>query len=171
MKKLIIYFSKTGNTQKLANAISAVFANKKIDHDIRKINDLKPEDMGKYDSVFLGTPCYSSDVPKKVRDFLKTLSDSPGTKVFMFVTHSTDDKGPQYEKWAKGCEKTFKEFINGKNILGFFHCKAKPDFMINLFIRFAVFKKDKPGWMDFKKDLYKRPDKNDLANLESLVTL
>ncbi len=79
-KKLIVYFSDSGNTKKLAEMIQAA-----VGGDIMDIKAPKP-DFGAYDLIFLGTPNYSASVAGPMADYIKGI-DLKGKTVAPFCTH------------------------------------------------------------------------------------
>lgn len=85
------------------------------------------------------------------------------------MTHSTDTFGESYNKWALGCEKSLNQLIDKKNIIGYFHCKGKPNLMIKYFIKFVVFKKQQPEWLNFKTDMMDHPNNKDLEEFKSYI--
>lgn len=56
---LIIYFSATGNTEKVANAIREALKEKGAKVRLLKVQDAAEVDLYNYNLVFLGTPSYS----------------------------------------------------------------------------------------------------------------
>jgi len=168
MKILITYFSKSGNTLKLAEKLQIIFNDINLSYDFKRIDSLDFNSISQYDLFMVGSPCYSSDIVPIIKKLLLSISKL-NKKVLLFVTHATDISGDNYNKWALGCEKTFTEIVSKENILGYFHCKGKPNFMIKYFIKFIVFKKQKPGWLDFKKDMMNHPNKKDLEEFESYI--
>ena len=79
-KKLIVYFSDSGNTKKLAEMIQAA-----VGGDIMDIKAPKP-DFSAYDLIFLGTPNYSATVAGPMADYIKGI-DLKGKTVAPFCTH------------------------------------------------------------------------------------
>ena len=79
-KKLIVYFSDSGNTKKLAEMIQAA-----VGGDIMDIKAPKP-DFGAYDLIFLGTPNYSATVAGPMADYIQGI-DLKGKTVAPFCTH------------------------------------------------------------------------------------
>ena len=79
-KKLIVYFSDSGNTKKLAEMIQAA-----VGGDIMDIKAPKP-DFSAYDLIFLGTPNYSATVAGPMADYIKGI-DLTGKTVAPFCTH------------------------------------------------------------------------------------
>lgn len=78
---LILYYSQSGNTEKLANTIQA-----QVGGDIGRIED--GIDLSAYDTVFIGTPNHASSAAAAVQTFLKA-SDLAGKTVVPFCTHGT----------------------------------------------------------------------------------
>ncbi len=79
-KKLIVYFSESGNTKKLAEMIQAA-----VGGDMTDIKAPKP-DFSAYDLIFLGTPNYSATVAGPMADYIKGI-DLAGKTVAPFCTH------------------------------------------------------------------------------------
>ena len=77
MKIAVRYYSKTGNTKKLADAIANVAGVK------AEIVDVKIEDD--IDILFLGSSVYAAGVDPKIKEFIETLSP----KVKKVVNFST----------------------------------------------------------------------------------
>ena len=69
-KALIIYFSATGNTEKVANIILDTLKETGIDGKLLKVQDATEEELYDYDMVFLGTPSYSFLPAKPIMDFV-----------------------------------------------------------------------------------------------------
>ncbi|MBO4330737.1 MAG: hypothetical protein J5827_01530 [Oscillospiraceae bacterium] len=83
MSTLVIFFSQSGNTRKLANMIGA-----DLGADIAEINDAGSytADLSKYDTVFVGSPNWAATAAGPVKTFLSS-ADLSGKKVAMFCTH------------------------------------------------------------------------------------
>ena len=58
MKALIIYYSATGNTKKVAEAIHDSLLNEKVKSTLCRVQDASGEEFYDYDLVFLGSPSY-----------------------------------------------------------------------------------------------------------------
>jgi flavodoxin len=71
LNALIIYFSATGNTGKVADAILETLKEKKIKAKLLKVQDAAEEELYDYDLIFLGTPSHSSLPAQPVMDFIK----------------------------------------------------------------------------------------------------
>ena len=82
MKAIVVYYSESGNTEKLAKAIyDGINIPEK---EIMPIDEANPND---HDVIFVGFPVHASSVPAKVEKFIKSVPD--GKKVTFFVTHGS----------------------------------------------------------------------------------
>ena len=95
-KKLIVYFSESGNTKKLAEMIQAAVGGDMVD-----IKAPKP-DFAAYDLIFLGTPNYSATVAGPMADYIKGL-DLTGKTVAPFCTHGMGGLQNVGDDMAKLC--------------------------------------------------------------------
>ncbi len=68
---LIIYWSKTGNTAKVANAIKEGLEEANFEVTIRKPEEAEALDYFDYDLVCVGCPSYSWHPPEPMTCFLK----------------------------------------------------------------------------------------------------
>ena len=67
---LIIYFSATGNTEKVGNAIWEALEEEKVNVNILKVQDAAEEELYDYNLVFLGTPSHSFLPAQPVMHFI-----------------------------------------------------------------------------------------------------
>ena len=86
MKCIIIYFSLTGNTQKIALAISRGVTPYVERSDLVTLNHANGRDLTRYDMIGLGSPVWAG-VPPNVEGFLKGLPGFHDTHAFAFSTH------------------------------------------------------------------------------------
>ena len=72
MRSLVIYFSKFGNTQKVAEAIAEILGSA---GPVRVIptDQLGASELGKVDLVVMGTPTHRMNLPDAVRATFETL--------------------------------------------------------------------------------------------------
>jgi flavodoxin len=74
MKILIIYDSKTGNTQKMADAIAEGVKEAGADVTVKKIGEPFPLNLlSEYDGVAFGSPTRYADVTNEMKDFLQHI--------------------------------------------------------------------------------------------------
>ena len=67
---LIIYFSATGNTGKVANTIWETLKEEKVKVNLLKVQDAAEEELYDYNLVFLGTPSHSFLPAQPVMHFI-----------------------------------------------------------------------------------------------------
>jgi flavodoxin len=104
---LIIYWSKTGNTEKVAKAIKAGLESAEMQVTIKKQAEAENEDYFNYDLVCVGYPSYSWHPPEPMANFLKAkfvayrkegkikpgAPKVPGKNALIFVTYSGPHTG------------------------------------------------------------------------------
>jgi len=107
LEALIIYFSATGNTEKVANAIRETLKEEKVKVNLLKVQDAAGEELYGYNLVFLGTPSYSFLPAKPIMDFINTkmklhrergdiklcAPKIPGKNAVVFCTYSGPHTG------------------------------------------------------------------------------
>jgi len=81
MKYLVVYYSETRNTEKVAKAISSAIAG-----DIKRVEETKPEELADYDLIFIGTPVHGSRPARKIEYFLDDLPELSNKKAAAFCT-------------------------------------------------------------------------------------
>ncbi len=81
MKTLVTYFSETGNTRKVAEAIFGEIQGEKEIKDIAGV-----ENIDGYDLTFVGFPIQAFAPPKPVKLFLQ--DKCRGKQLVMFTTHA-----------------------------------------------------------------------------------
>lgn len=110
MKYAVRYYTKTGNTQRLAEAIAAEL-------DIHAYPISKPIDE-KVDVLFLGNSYYAFTIDPEVRDFVSKLSKDKVGKIVNFGT-------------AAMMKSTYKKVRSVADTVGIpvldkeFHCKGE----------------------------------------------
>lgn len=70
LKALIIYWSATGNTEKVASAIQRGLVKEKVTTTLSKITEAEAEELYEYDLVFIGSPSYQFLPPKPVLQYV-----------------------------------------------------------------------------------------------------
>ena len=130
----IIYFSRSGNTKKVAIAISEELGVKA--RHIRTVESL-PEDT----DVFLGSGLYFMRPSKLVREFIRN-NDFRGKKVAIFGT-STSGIGIE----TKGMEWLLKR--KGAIITGKYYCPGR--FFLRIAGKFLFIRKGRPSDKDLEK--------------------
>lgn len=81
MKVLIVYYSNTGNTEKLAKAIYEASADENA--TLARVEDV--QDINGYDFIFAGFPILHHSVPGQMARLIQRFPE--GTPVALFATH------------------------------------------------------------------------------------
>jgi flavodoxin len=153
MKALVTYFSKTGNTEKVARAIYDALP---VDKDIKPIQDL--EGAAGYDIVFCGFPVYAHSVPEKAQPFIKALG--AGQVVAFFSTHGSL-RGGQLPKQA--FENAIGLALKAK-VLGHFGCRGKVNPKI---IEMLMQQQENRAWAEEAQSADAHPDQADLEDAKA----
>lgn len=170
MKVLIIYYSETGKTKKIAESIYEVTSQNHDTH-LKNLKEVKVDDLNNYDLIFLGSPCHSADLAPPVLKFLEKTPTSPDFKLAGFFTHSvTPSEGSEinkafYEKWAGKCIKTFEKTKTEKKIdfKGCFRCRGAPSPAVEEFIHKSIII-DENEFQEYVEGARKHPDETDIEN-------
>ena len=113
MKILVTYFSQTGNTKKIADAI---FEEIQTDKEIKPINEVN--NLDEYEFAFIGFPVHAGGPAKKAADFIK--KHATDKKVAIFVTHAMPADNEMLPDLLNKCKKA----ANKADIEGFFDCQG-----------------------------------------------
>jgi flavorubredoxin len=104
---LIVYWSKTGNTEKVALAIKEGLENSGVQVQLKKPEEAENIDYFDYNLVCVGAPSYSWHLPEPMTNFLKkkfaayrqqgkvkpSAPKVPGKNALIFVTYSGPHTG------------------------------------------------------------------------------
>jgi flavodoxin len=176
LKILVTYFSLTNNTELIANTIfEQVSSNNEA--DIKKIRDVDPSQLNRYDLIFVGSACHDSDVARPVKYFLESLPENPSFKLAGFYCHSTMKRNypfPRseelFDRWAAKGIKTFKDISASKGIdlMGIFNCMGAPSPEIQVFIKKEIIT-DEEEWDTFFDEAMEHPNSKDLQDAKSFA--
>ncbi len=68
---LIIYYSRTGNTEKMAKAVAEGAKEvKEVEVILRKVNNVKVNELADYDGIVIGSPTYYGQMASEVKKFI-----------------------------------------------------------------------------------------------------
>lgn len=159
MKALITYFSQTGNTKKIADAISESIS-KNVETVSQLLENADVQSIAEYDIVFIGSPCHAGDLSAPVKKFLGSIPDNSNCKVAGFVTHA----GAVYSKadYEQSFE-TFKTICSEKGIkvLGIYDCQGFLNPKIHDFVKNRKNLSDEE-WEKRVESMKGHPDNDDL---------
>ena len=159
MKVLVVYYSMSGNTEKLAKAIHGEAA-KNHESYLRKVDEVEQKWLNKHDILFVGSPTHGGEISAPVKKFMTGLPKSPRLKVAAFVTHSSPEKA-DYEKCFKAFEVLGKE--KGFKLIGCCDCQARLAPEIQPYVKEAR-KASDAEFAAMMKSIDKRPNAADLRN-------
>lgn len=91
MKSIVIFFTQTGNTERVARAIQAGVTKVTGQCDLREIRDVDPLRLKDYDLIGFGAPVIGG-CPKNVLQFVRRMRFVGGKHAFTFCTHGTAHK-------------------------------------------------------------------------------
>ena len=69
-KALVIYYSQTGNTQKMAEIITSSIKANGVDCDLKKAEEVESKDLLNYDAVLIGSPTYYGSMAAEIKKLL-----------------------------------------------------------------------------------------------------
>ncbi len=156
MKVLVAYYSETGNTKKLAQAI---YDSLVVDKEIKPVEEVKNTDG--YSLVFYGFPVHAHSVPVKAMNFITRLPQ--GQKVAFFSTHGSQ-RGGMLPKQA--FEHAASLAVKA-NILGHFGCRGQvKSELIDALIKGLEHK----AWAEEAQSASGHPDEHDLTDVKKFAT-
>ncbi|MFC2158967.1 flavodoxin family protein [Acidobacteriota bacterium] len=155
MSILVAYFSRSGNTKKVAESIFGALPGEKSLSPIEKIGDLKD-----FRIIFIGFPVHSHTVPFPVEEFLKKIPR--GTKIALFSTHGSFT-GSRLSREAIEYAATT---VSQAELLGSFSCRGEvSDQAIELLSRSSEHK----GWAEMSTSARSHPDEHDLKEAQDFA--
>lgn len=93
MKGIVVYYSGTGSTQKIAKAIRQGMKSVLGQCDLASIKKIAPQDMAKYDVFAIGGPIWYYRETANLRLFANQLPDMKGKYCIPFCVHGTEPIG------------------------------------------------------------------------------
>jgi flavodoxin len=115
MKTLVTYFTDSGNTKKVAEAIFDAIEGEK---EIFPIGDV--EALEGYDLIFVGSPMHGFGLNENIKEFIE--AKAKGRNIALFVTHASPEEAEeQLRPWLENCKKE----AAGANLVGFFNCQGE----------------------------------------------
>jgi flavodoxin/ferredoxin len=86
---LIIYFSQTGGTEKIAKTIKQGILNSGNNCDNIKMKGAESKDLNNYDLIGIGAPTFYFREPVNVRIFIEGMDNVDEKHSFLFCTHGS----------------------------------------------------------------------------------
>jgi len=148
MKSLVVYYSETGNTRKVAEAIYQPIPQEKELRDLASTKDLEG-----YDLIFFGFPVISRKVAKKAADLLET--NAKGKKIALFCTQGA----AKDSEFALAALEHGRKLCEGADILGVFNCRGE---VAHKIMEAVSQKPEFHSWVESAKGSVGHPDESDL---------
>jgi len=168
MKVLVTYFSQSGNTEKIAKAIceAAAYAN---ESEMKKLEDITPDDVVEYDFIFIGAPLHSGSLAAPVKECLGVLKASSGQKMAGFITHFA----PAYpEQDMDGFTEPIKTACKEKGIeyKGCFDCQGFLTESLHEMVQKKMNLTDEQ-WADMVQQMTGRPNEEDEGKAKAFAKI
>lgn len=155
MKALVTYYSATGNTKKVAEAIFEAIS---IEKELQPVEEVK--NFSGYNIIFCGFPVNAHSVPGKAAKFISGLP--AGQKIAFFSTHGSL-RGGQLPKQA------FEHALGlaaKLKVVGQFGCRGQVDQKI---LDALSSKPEHKAWVEEALGAVNHPDKHDLADAKTFA--
>lgn len=69
-KVLIVYYSRTGNTEKMAEAIKSAIEQEGVEVIKKKVEETQVDELLNYDGIVIGSPCYYGTMAWPIKKLL-----------------------------------------------------------------------------------------------------
>ena len=69
-KALVLYYSRSGNTAKMAQAIGEAIQKEEVEATVKEIQEVKTEELLKYEALVIGSPTYYGTMAAEVKRLL-----------------------------------------------------------------------------------------------------
>ena len=158
MKILILFFSQTGNTERIARAISDGLSR---DHDVtmKAIAETPGPRLADFDLVFVGSPCHAGTLSGPVKGFLSELPYGSPFQAAGFITHAS----PAYNRNDyETCMVFFSSIFAKKHISyhGCFECQGNLAPQLHDFLKKSRNIPDEE-WERMVAEMKDHPDRSD----------
>ena len=70
MKVLIVYYSRTGTTKKMAELIAEEVRREGLETDLLSVSEIKPEQLLEYEGIIIGSPTYYGTLASELKELL-----------------------------------------------------------------------------------------------------
>jgi flavodoxin len=154
-KTLVTYFSQTGNTRLIAEAIFGALSGDKTIRPMAEAGDLAP-----YQLVFAGFPVQAHSVPYPVEVFLKSIPE--GKKVALFSTHGS----VAGSRLSRQAIEYASVLVGRTQLLGTFSCRGKVSVHA---VEVLMQSPEHEAWADMAASAATHPDGSDLEDAKAFA--
>ena len=124
-KAAVIFWSQTGNTEQMANAIADGIREGGMEVDVLNVADTTPADAVKYAKIALGCPAMGAEVLEETEFdpfFTELESKISGLKVALFGSYGWGD-GQWMRDWEARMSGAGATIVGGEGVI----CQEAPD--------------------------------------------
>ena len=124
-KAAVIFWSQTGNTEQMANAIADGIREGGMECDLLNVADTNPADAAAYAKIALGCPAMGAEVLEETEFdpfFTELESKISGLKVALFGSYGWGD-GQWMRDWVERAQGDGAQVLNGEGLI----CNEAPD--------------------------------------------
>jgi flavodoxin len=154
-KTLITYFTRTGNTKLVAEAIFETLPGDKTLLSMAEAADFAP-----YQLVFAGFPVHTHSVPYPAEVFLKTIPD--GKKIALFSTHGSVTGS----RLSREALEYASVLVARAKLLGTFSCRGKVSMKALEILKQSP---EHEAWADMAASAATHPDASDLEDARAFA--
>lgn len=154
-KTLVTYFSRTGNTKLVAEAIHDALAGDKAIKPMAEAGDLTP-----FQLIFVGFPVQTHSVPYPVEVFLKSIPD--GKKVALFSTHGS----VAGSRLSREALEYASVLVARAQLIGTFSCRGKVSMKA---LEVLMQSPEHGAWADMAASAATHPDVSDLEDARAFA--
>lgn len=154
-KALVAYFSRTGNTRAVAQAIFDALESPK---DLLSLD--KAEDLSGYSVVFIGFPVQSHSVPYAVEAFLRKIP--AGQKIALFSTHGSLPG----DRLSREAVEHAVVLAGRAKVIGTFTCRGKVSLQA---LEVLSKSPEHEAWADMAASASTHPDASDLEDARAFA--
>jgi len=166
MKILILYFSQTGNTGRIARAIRDELSS---GHEVimKSIEESPVPPVSDFDFLFIGSPCHAGTLAGPIKAFLSELQYGPRYQAAGFVTHAS----PAYNRADyENCMSYFTSVFEKKKIRyhGSYECQGNLTQQLHEFLKKSRNIPD-DEWDRMVAEMKNHPDDDDEARAKQFA--
>jgi flavodoxin len=154
-RTLVTYFSRTGNTRLVAEAIFGALSGDKTLKPIAEAGDLSS-----YQLLVVGFPVQTHSVPYPVEVFLKSVPE--GRKVALFSTHGSVTGG----QLAREAMEYASILVAKARLMGTFSCRGKVSMKA---LEILMQSPEHEAWADMAASAATHPDESDLEDARAFA--
>lgn len=154
-KTLVTYFSRTGNTKLVAEAVFDALSGDKTIKPMADAGDLTP-----YSLILAGFPVQTHSVPYPAEVFLKSIPE--GKKVALFSTHGS----VAGSRLSREALEYASVLVARARLIGTFSCRGKVSMKALEVLKQSP---EHEAWADMAASAATHPDESDLADARAFA--